>query len=349
MNVELSSSTENTGAADGAADGSTATEPSVYWGAVVQGWPGDPAAVDGFEGIAGKRMSILAWGSAWWHDDSYIPFQTAYFQFARDHGSIPLLSWGSWDYCCGSEQTGFQLSSITRGDHDAFLIAWARAARLWGHPFFLNLDSEMNGWWWPWSEQTNGNGAGDFQLAWRHVVDIFRQEGATNVTWVWCPNIVESLSTPLTELYPGDDYVDWACMDGYNWGTAQGNIWQDFQQVFSGSTYKVGNTYRMLRQIAPSKPIMIAEMASTDAGGSKADWITDAYTRSLPVDFPDVRAVVWYGWPDGAPDVDWAIDTSPEAQAAFAAGVALPRYATNAYRTITTVPIPPPDGPFQGD
>ena len=36
----------------------------------------------------------------------------------------------------------------------------------------------MNGWWWPWSEQLNGNNPGEFVAAWRHVHDIFVQQHA---------------------------------------------------------------------------------------------------------------------------------------------------------------------------
>ena len=47
----------------------------------------------------------------------------------------------------------------------------------------------MNGSWFPWSEGVNGNRAGEYVAAWRHVHDIFTAVGATNVTWVWCPNV----------------------------------------------------------------------------------------------------------------------------------------------------------------
>jgi len=337
--------------ADSAAAGEalTATLPSVYWGAFVPGWPSSPAAIDTFEHLAGKSMSVVGWGASWWQNGNYVPFQTDYFQTIRSRGSIPMLSWGSWDFCCALDQPKFQLSAIARGDHDAFLVKWARSARAWGHPFFLNFDSEMNGWWWPWSEEANGNGKGDFIKAWRHVVDLFRREGVTNATFVWCPNIVVQGATPLEDLYPGDNYVDWTCFDGYNWGTDKGNVWLDPAQIFGSSDYYGGiNTYDSLINLAPSKPIMIGETASTEDGGSKADWITNAFTLALPHNFPQIRAVMWYAWADDSPDVHWGINTSPEAQEAFAAAIALPRYAPNLYADFGESPIQPPDGPFVG-
>ena len=102
---------------------------------------------------------------------------------------------------------------------------------------------------------------------WRHVHDVFTAQGATNVTWVWCPNIQGPKSTSLAEMYPGDSYVDWTCVDGYNWGTDQGNEWQTFNQIFAGSSYNGWyNTYQLLQQLAPSKPIMIGETASSENG-----------------------------------------------------------------------------------
>jgi len=81
----------------------------------------------------------------------------------------------------------------------------------------------MNGNWYPWSEQVNGNHPSQFVQAWQHVHDIFTKLGVTNVTWVWSPNVEYGGSIPLSELYPGSNYVDWVGIDGYNWSTVQGD------------------------------------------------------------------------------------------------------------------------------
>ena len=47
----------------------------------------------------------------------------------------------------------------------------------------------MNGNWFAWMEGVNGNQPGEYVAAWRHVHDIFTAVGATNVSWVWCPNV----------------------------------------------------------------------------------------------------------------------------------------------------------------
>ncbi|TLM74721.1 hypothetical protein FDW81_04725 [Pseudarthrobacter sp. NamB4] len=77
-----------------------------------------------------------------------------------------------------------------------------------------------NGNWYPWSEQVNGNSAGDYVAAWRHVHSVVTAAGATNVTWMWNPNLPYWGSVPLTGLYPGAAYVDAVALDGYNWGNS---------------------------------------------------------------------------------------------------------------------------------
>jgi len=60
----------------------------------------------------------------------------------------------------------------------------------------------------PWSAQLNGNSLADYAAAWRHVHDIVTRAGATNVTWVWRPNVSGPTPVPISESYTGDDYVE---------------------------------------------------------------------------------------------------------------------------------------------
>ena len=318
----------------------------IYWGAYVQGGVDNTALIDDFESRAGKRVSLFMFGQAWRSGGAYTSFPQAGLQRIRDRGSIPVLDWGSWDAAQGNTQPDFQLKDISSGAHDAYLRTWAQGARAWGKPFFIRFDAEMNGWWRPWSEQLNGNAAGEFAPAWRHVVDVFRQQGATNVTWIWCPNVQGPSSTPLPGLYPGSTYVDWVCMDGYNYGTDYGNKWHSFSEIFRPSAYNgYIDTYGLLGQVAPGKPIIVGETASSEDGGSKSAWITTLLGTELPVAFPNVKAFMWFNWNDNDPVKDWPIQSSPSSQAAFRAGIASSYYATNQFGGITTSPIAPIGAP----
>ena len=86
----------------------------------------------------------------------------------------------------------------------------------------------MNGFWFPWTEGVNGNKPGEYVTAWRHVHDIFTAVGATNATWVWCPNVdFTAQADPAGEALPGRRYVDWTCLDGFNWGKTRDSAgWQ---------------------------------------------------------------------------------------------------------------------------
>ena len=68
----------------------------------------------------------------------------------------------------------------------------------WGKPLVLRFAHEMNGDWYPWSEGVNGNAAGQYVPAYRRVVSLFRSVGATNVTWVWSPNVAYPGSVPIS-------------------------------------------------------------------------------------------------------------------------------------------------------
>ena len=217
---------------------------------------------------------------------------------------------------------------IIAGAYDEYIAQWAACAREWGHPFFLRFDHEMNADWFTWAETANGNRPGEFARAWQHVHGIFQRVGATNAIWVWSPVVTTFWDESVAEYYPGDAYVDWVAMDGYNWGvgTPKAYRWQSFRDVF-------GATYQALASIAPDKPQMIAEVASTEYGGSKARWLASAFA-SLDTDFPRIRAFVWFD--RHAEGMDWELESSRAAAAAFAAGIRSPGFAGNEFDGLTT-------------
>ena len=122
--------------------------------------------------------------------------------------------------------------------------------------------------------------------------------------------------------------MDWTCLDGYNWDSP----WTTFDQLYS-STYT-----KLTGSVAPSKPVVIGEQASTEKGGSKSSWITDMLT-SIPQKYPKVKAVLWFEKFDSG--MDWPIETSSSATAAFAAGIASSSYAPNQFGSLGGGPIQP--------
>jgi beta-mannanase len=314
----------------------------IYWGAYVRNAPWNMADLDAFNAVTGKAPAILHFGYPWKQSGQMKSFPTAVMNQIRQRGSIPLIGWGSWDASKGPEQPEFQLRDITEGHYDSYIREWAQQAKAWEHPFFLKFNWEMDGrWQFPWSVQLNGNTTGDFVPAWRHVHDIFEQEGATNVTWVWCPNHLNRNSVDPALVYPGDAYVDWTCIHGYNFG---GSNWRTFREIYSGYDGNPRDSYTYMLNLAPSKPIMIGEWASNEAGdggAAKAAWIRDALQVQLPRYYPQIRAVVWMNW--NCCGESWVVNSSEPARQAIFESLASPFYASNQYGQLGTSPIPPPN------
>ncbi len=262
--------------------------------------PWDTRTWDRFERDAGKRVAMLMFGQPVFWDD---PFNyDGAFDATAARGAIPSV-----DMTTGSTP----LTDIANGVYDTQITAWAKAAAAWHKPFVLRLDAEMNGAWYNYGAQARSNPQ-SFVAMWRHVHDLFVAAGATNVSWHWCPNVdPESVQTPLESLYPGDAYVDWTGMTGYDMGN------ESFSWLFT-------STYARLVALAPSKPIMIGEIGSVDAGypGVKTQFLSDMFAQ-LPTQFPQVRGFVWFNWRTNEhnPPFDWPIESSAAAEAAFQQGI----------------------------
>ena len=331
---------------------------SLYFGALVDGKsPTSSAFLAGgafhtFEQQAAKKMSLVHWGQPWKMNGVMQPFQRSYFDNVRNHGSIPVLNWCSWELGKGVDQSTFQLRDINAGTYDAYVRSWATDAKAWGHPLMLRFNHEMNGWWYPWGEGTtssgtivNNNSRGDFVKAWRRVHDIFKSVGATNVSWMWSPNYTSTASNypDLSVLYPGDAYVDWTGLSVYN---KPASLWLSPYTLLTGAgTTWMENSYQNVLKVAPNKPMALAETGSVEAGDGgykKAAWIRDLLLKQLPGTFPQIKAFMWFDWADTGGYETMPIDSSGPALQAFKDSVASSAYAANSYSNLSTSPIPAP-------
>ena len=319
--------------------------PSLYWGAQIgkqitgESAPWDMNAVTKFQQVTGKGLSLIAFSQPFAECETtceLTKFPTTPLENVRSYGAVPMVNWTSASSPWKVEDPAFGLRHVIDGTYDAYIRYFAQKAKEWGHPFFLRFNWEMNGFWFPWSEGVNGNKSGEFVAAWRHVHDIFTAEGATNATWVWCPNVnIYGELAKLRPLYPGDRYVDWTGLDGFNWGKRTGSPgWLSFNKIYHP-------TYReIVKKIAPGKPMMIGEIASSDRGGSKADWISDML-RKVRNKYRRVRALVWLDVNDRG--THWPIESSSRrARNAFKKGIRNRAYRPNLFGGIAQSPIPPP-------
>ncbi|HEX9229631.1 MAG TPA: signal peptidase I [Arthrobacter sp.] len=240
--------------------------------------------------------------------DFTAPFNITTIQSALAKGVTPVVTWEPFNASIGgTAQPTYALKTITAGNHDAYLTTVANQLVAAGNPrVYIRFAHEMNGNWYPWGAGVNGNVTGDYANAWRHVVDLFRAQGVTNVTWVWAPNINYPGSADLVALYPGTAYVGLTGLDGFNWGTIPpGTGWKRPWDVFGAS---LGS----LQYVAPDKNILITEVASTETEGAntKALWILDVvYYFNHWGDGKPIR-IEGFIWFDFDKEARWRIDSS---------------------------------------
>jgi hypothetical protein len=294
----------------------------------------DDSAYDDFTKTIGRTPDYLVWYEDW-GNGSFGRDQRTTLATIDTLGLTPVIAWEPFDSDGATvDQPTYRLATIANGNHNAYIDGWADGLAAYGKRVFINFGHEMNGGWSPWGAGVNGNQRGDYIAAWRHIHDRFNARGARNVRWVWVPNVLyESLPATLQDVYPGDSYVDWLGMNGYNWGTSVywescpcKSSWESFGKVFD-------ETYHALVALA-NKPIMIGETASSEKGGNKANWITNGLVHEIPEKYPQIRALTWFHTKATGLDtnkhgqvvptavVDWRITSSKQARNAFRKAVA---------------------------
>lgn len=284
------------------------TPTGLLWGAGIDGdvyaigqadAPYSEATWDTFEAHAGGKVQILHFSNPWLRWDGY---GTAASK-ASARGALPLIT---------VHGPAAVIGDVNGGAYDATIDVWAQAAAAYGLPVYFRPWPEMNGGWEVYAASKVG--AANYVKAFNRLQTRV-QAVASNVLFVWCPNVAYPGSTPFADVYPGNP--DLLGLDGYNWGTnpLKPDRWRSFDEVFATSL-------QQLATLAPGKPVWICETASTEIGGDKAAWITDMWASFKSGRYPNLQALVWFDWPipQGTGRMDWPIESSPAAQAAFAGG-----------------------------
>ena len=220
-----------------------------YVGVYKSNLPWEVAALDRYAAeSSGKAPAIVMWYQAWGprttNPYSAEKFLTSQVKAVLDRGAIPMITWEPWNpggdpnyLTQPAKQPTYQLADINAGYYDNYIRTWARAVKSVGGPVMIRPMHEMNGMWYPWCGPVNGNSPAQFRAAWRRIHTIFRREGATNVTWVWSPahrSYPGTYQNRIEAYYPGDAYVDWIGLSGFNWGTSRPGLrWTTFADVYT--------------------------------------------------------------------------------------------------------------------
>ena len=271
--------------------------------------PANGQVLDEYAEMVGRQPDIVLY-----YKDFFDPLMTeeqATELSAR--GETPMVTWEPSQPTSGKPDAN--LSDIASGHYDSYIREAARLVREYHSEVMIRFGHEMNISASLWGPGKDGNVGTNFVDAWRHIVTIFREEGATNAKWVWCPN-VDWGGVPFEQYFPGDSWVDYVALDGYNWGTYGTEVWQSMSRLFASS-------YDTITRLS-SKPVIFAKTSASEHGGNKADWIREGFLHAIPEQFPRVSAVIWFNAVDD--NEDWRINTSPSALQAYREVVASSLY-----------------------
>ena len=255
------------------------------------------------------------------HTDSYVAGPLTLFW---NNGYTDFLNLGSTA----------SSAAIANGCCDAGITAWARSIATWinrggGHKLYIAPLQEMNGNW-----TSYGMDPANFKLAYQHIQALFASVGVTRgkVWWVFAPN---GWSTPpyhIVDYYPGDDKVDIIGFSSYNQSCRA--AWMNPTEVFDPYLQEIRTT------VSTSKPIFVAQTATSSAKGNKDQWIRDAYSYFLA---QGIRGVLYY---NADLECDWAVYQPPNAGGRQVQGYKDAVTAPNATRyiapaTLSGMTLPP--------
>lgn len=259
--------------------------------------------IDRFNAVTNKPMAVINLFSTFDYDWGYLKYQS---DNIVSRNAVPMITWMPTT----QNQSGVNiLTQITGGQWDVYLQKWIDGFKWFQSSYpidkkpkiLLRFGHEFNGNWYPWS-----NTPAKYKAAWQYIYNKFKAAGINSqIEWVWCANnsSVDNYND-ITRYYPGNAYVDWTGIDGYNWGSNYSfSSWKSFDETFSSPYVTLVNSY-------PTKPIILGEVASaepadlpnlsygqngndSDANQSKAAWVTNMFSR-LQTSYPAIRAVSWF-------------------------------------------------------
>jgi mannan endo-1,4-beta-mannosidase len=256
-----------------------------------EGAPNTYQGIETFARAVAQQPSIVLYFSGWGSR-----FRARFAGEALAHGAMPLVQ---------INPAGISMDAVAAGSSDQYLRSFAREVRAFGHPVIIGFAHEMNGSWYPWGYRHTSPST--WVAAWRHVVSVFRQQGALNVIWLWTVSSGSTDTSLLHRYWPGARYVNWVGVDGYYYTTAKG-----FTEIFAPAITAI-------RRFSHA-PILLSEVGIGPVAGQ---------TREIPDLFAGIRSyhllgLVWYDVAQhaGLYHQDWRLEGNPAAVEAFRRGVA---------------------------
>jgi hypothetical protein len=257
-----------------------------------------PADVTRYEEAVGAKAAWVYFSDNWFESRKF-PVETC--GWIRDLGRVPYVRLMlRSDVDQEHAEKKFSLERIIAGEFDVDLRGWAHDAKSFGSPILIEWGTEPNGNWFAWNGKWNGGageGAKRYIAAYRHIVDLMRSEGATNLTWVWHVNWYdepEQKWNAFENYFPGSDYCDWVALSAY------GPLTPRTSEGLETFREKIDEAYPRLTKIAPGKPVIVAELGC-DLHNRRVDavrWAKDALEDLFSNRWPAIVGFCWWneGW-----------------------------------------------------
>ncbi len=295
-----------------------------------------------FENLSEKNI-VWAYFSQNWMDGIVFPEESV--NIIHNHGAVPfirLMPRSNYD----TNEPVYTLENIINENFDSDLRKWAQDAKATKIPILIDFAVEMTGDWFSWSGVYHGGGTKDgygdpnyfdgpekYRDAYRHIIDIFNQEGAKNITWFFHADITREPNEEWNSAkyyYPGDDYIDWIGVSIYGAQTPKASEdWEMFDDVLSSN-------YNLITEITSNKPIALLEFGVTDdhPNGDKALWLQNAFDTILSNPYIEFKAISYWheNWENDSPDPDskLRIDSSQSSLLKFKNLASDSRFISNA-------------------
>ena len=302
--------------------------------------------IHAFEVLSGKKLAWAYFSDNWLKGE--IIFPQANFEACRAAHVVPYIRLSPWSEMIDKHADKiFSMQKVIDGRFDAALKIWAQNARDFGDPIMIEFGPEVNGDWFPWNGRWNGGATVDsygdhaladgperFRDAYRHLIDLFRHEGAMNITWILH---VDSAGSPeakwnfVKNYYPGDDYIDWIGVSVFGRQLPK-NDWILFPTLLKAFMSQV-------LEATSTKPILISEFGviedATDAN-RKAIWLHQAFSSISKGMFKNVKGLTYWNSPGWLADrrADFSINSSPLALEAFRSEIASPFWISDLETTL---------------
>lgn len=283
------------------------------------------ADLTAYDAAAGKTAAWVYFSDNWYHGRAF-PTSTA--AWIRRAGRVPYIRLMlRSDPDGGRADPVFTLARILSGAFDNDLHGWCAGARDFRTRLIAEYGVEVNGEWFPWNGKWNGGGIrtgyGDpaqpdgperFRDAYRHIIQICRDEGANNITWVFHVNDGDWPQVNWNRFenyYPGDEYIDWLAVSSYGAQTPSDDYWPVFRESMDA-------VYPRIAALSPAKPIIVAEFGVTNGNplGSQPQWARAALTDLINLRWPRVVGFSWWNerWQNDnnpAHDTDMRLQANP--------------------------------------